>query len=53
MVKTNLEVERLRDIIRLSFKKKEVYTGEEVLEILKNNGVLLCLCLVVLVQGFL
>ena len=33
-------VERFRQIIRMSFQLKEVYTGEEVFEILKERGIL-------------
>jgi len=36
--KKNLD--RIRQVIRMSFQKTEVYTGEEIFEILENNGVL-------------
>jgi len=37
---SDLKIETLKKIILMSFNKCEVYTGEEVFEILRNNGVL-------------
>ena len=35
------ELDKWRRVIISSFQKNEVYTGEEIIEILKNNGVLI------------